>query len=158
MEANMARTNEARSAAGGTTYHLGPRRNRAQPALQLRPALEQRAHALRQAQVRFTQMVHTQRPSHALRAAEETDGHGNRESVDLLEEQRLVILGWSLARAIDDLGDLQVARDGCANAQQLGFAFEPLDEFSRVARGHGPPSFICIPPAPPPRGLARRAA
>ena len=74
------------------TPHLGPWRDRAQHAQPLRPALEQRAHALRQAQVEylpqalleFVQTIHTERPGHALRATEKIDGHGHRESGDLL--------------------------------------------------------------------------
>jgi hypothetical protein len=94
--------------------------------------VEQLRHALRE----LVEALDAERPRHAVRRAERVHQHGHVVAVDALEEQRHVAIGRALRHAVDDLGDLEVARDRDRDAAQAVSLLQQRHEL-REARGGG---------------------
>ncbi len=93
---------------------------------------------LRDARAEVVEPLDAQRRRHAVRAAEGVDEHRHLEALHVLEEERDVGLAPGLRHAVDDLGDLEVARDGRSHAAQVAATLEVRDELAQVAEGHRP--------------------
>src|SRR4029450_3194574 len=81
----------------------------------------------------LVEALDAQRPRHALLAAEEVDHHGDVVAAHVLEEQRR---SNPLDHAVGDLGDLQLAGDGRADALQLPALFQQREKLAQVRKRH----------------------
>jgi len=121
-----------------------PQADAAQRGQHLAPALDQRAHALRQARIdqlaqpatQVFEIVHAQGQGHAPRRAEGIDQHGHGAAGHILEEQRLVLRVRPLADPIGDLGDLQVGAHRRADAHQFAFRFQAREKVAQIGIRH----------------------
>ena len=71
---------------------------------------------LRDAGAEVVEPLDAEGRGHAIRAPERVDEHGDVEAFDALEQQRDVGVAIAFTHAIDDLGDLEIARDLRADA------------------------------------------
>ena len=81
----------------------------------------------------LVEVLDAQRPRHALLAAEEVDDHGDVVAAHVLEEQRRAA---RLADTVGDLGDLQLAGDGRADALKLSALLQQRDELAQIRKRH----------------------
>ena len=78
-----------------------------------------RSRSLRDPLAQLVETLDAERAGHALRRAEGVDEHRHLEAVDLLEEEGDVLGGRALRDAVDDLADLEIARDTHGDALEL---------------------------------------
>ncbi len=84
----------------------------------------------------IVEALHPEGRRHARGRAEGIDQHRHIEALDIFEEERLIAVGRAFADAVRDLGDLEIARDGGADAPELPVLLEVTDEGAEILEGH----------------------